>query len=101
MPESCSARIKASLCSGVLLTWDTSTTPVVPVSIMPSAVDSIPGIGIRRRKRGSELADDVAIVVGIDAAIGQDVAQNALVGVAMGIDEAGNQDSIRHVDHRG
>src|SRR5262249_289118 len=48
-----------------------------------------PGIGVRRRKRRSQLADDVTIVVGIDAPIGQDVAQNALVGVAMGIDEAG------------
>jgi Ser-tRNA(Ala) deacylase AlaX len=40
------------------------------------------------------LADDVTVVVRIDAAIRQDVAQDALIGMAVGIDEAWNDDSV-------
>ena len=59
-----------------------------------------PGISVGGRKRRRQRADDVAIVVGVDPSVGQDVAQNALIGVAVGVDEAGNDDLVRRIDHR-
>lgn len=44
---------------------------------------------------------DVAIVIGIDDAVRQRVAQQALVAVAVGVDEAGNDDAVAGIDDCG
>ena len=43
---------------------------------------------------------NVAVIIGIEQAVHQDVAQESLVGMAVGVDEAGNDDSVRGVDDR-
>ena len=55
-------------------------------------------IGIVRGVGGRELADDVAVVVRIDAAVRQDVAQYALIGMAVRVDEARDDDPVRRID---
>ena len=45
-----------------------------------------------------DLGDDVTVVVGIDTTSRQDVAQNALIGMAVGVDEARDDDSVRGID---
>ena len=60
-----------------------------------------PRIGIRRLIGRRQVVLDVAVVVGIEQAVGQDVAQEPLIGMAVGVDEAGNDDSVRGIDDRG
>jgi hypothetical protein len=58
-------------------------------------------IGVRGQIGRREIALDVAVVVRIEHPVGQDVAQQALIGVAVGIDEARDHDPVAGVDHRG
>ena len=74
MPDSCSARIMASLCSGVWLIWEMSTIVGRAHVDQAERRHQHPGIGVFRLVGRSQIVLDVAIVVGIEQAVGQDVA---------------------------
>jgi hypothetical protein len=69
------------------------------MSIIPRAVAQHADIGVLRGEGRRQRADNVAVVVGIDAAVGKDVAQDALIGVAVRIDEARNDNAVGGIDH--
>ena len=62
--------------------------------------DEHAGIGIRGRIGRCERIADVATVVGIEQAVGEDAPQQALVEMVMRVDEARHYDAIGGVDHR-
>ena len=63
--------------------------------------DQHAGIDIVGRVGGRPLVLDVAVVIGIDQAVRQRAPQQALVGMTVGVDKAGNQDSVRRIDNHG
>jgi hypothetical protein len=63
--------------------------------------DEHAGIGIRGRIGRCERIADVATVVGIEQAVGEDASQQALVEMVMRVDEARHHDAVGGVDHRG
>src|SRR6516225_1664617 len=60
-----------------------------------------PGISIRRLIGRRQDVLNVAVIVGIEQAVHQDVAQEPLIGMAVGVDETGNDDPVRGIDDRG
>ena len=62
--------------------------------------DQHAGIGIRGRIGRRERVADVATIVGIEQAVGEDAPQQALVEMVMRVDEARHHDAIGGVDHR-
>jgi hypothetical protein len=58
------------------------------------------GIGVRGRIGRRERVADVAVVVGIEQAVREDVAQQSLIEVVVRVDEAGEHDPVGGVDHR-
>ena len=57
------------------------------------------GIGVGRLEDGGQCPLDVAIVVGLEQAIDQDAAHEPLIGMAVGVDEARDDDAIAAIDH--
>src|SRR6516162_1754589 len=60
----------------------------------------MPSAPARSRRRSSRLWVASSSVMSDEQAVHQDVAQESLVGMAVGVDEAGNDDSVRGVDDR-
>ena len=56
-------------------------------------------IGVGGRIGRRERIGDIAIVVGIEQAVGEDAAQQALVEVVVGVNEARQHDAAGGVDH--
>ncbi len=58
------------------------------------------GIDVGRQIGRGEGAADVALIVGIEETVGEDVPQYALVAVVVRVDEARNDDAVGGVDNR-
>jgi hypothetical protein len=63
--------------------------------------DQHAGIGVGGRVGRGKRIGDVAVVVGVEQSIGEDVAQKPLIEMVMGVDEAGQHDAVGRIDHRG
>jgi len=59
------------------------------------------GINVVRRIVHGEIVLDVAIVVGIDQPVGERRAQQALIGMAVGVDETRSQNAVAGIDDHG
>jgi hypothetical protein len=62
--------------------------------------DQHAGIGVGGRVGGRERIGDIAVVVGIEQSVGEDVAQKPLIEMVVRIDEAGQHDPVGGIDHR-
>src|SRR5439155_9680872 len=63
--------------------------------------NELASVDVGRLVNGGQGAGNVTLVVRVEQAVAQDVAQDALIEIVMGVDEAGNDDSVGGVDHRG
>ena len=94
MPDCCSARIQASLCSGVCETLrDIDDRGCAHVDETERRHQR-PGIRIRGLIGRCQNVLNVVVIVGIEQAVHQDVAQELLVRMAVGVDESGNDDLV-------
>ena len=57
------------------------------------------GIGVLGAIMQRQIVLDVAIVVGIDETVGQQAPQQALIGMDVRVDEAGDENPVRAIDN--
>jgi hypothetical protein len=93
--------MQASLCSGVCETLRRVDRGRRAHVDHAERRDQHAGVGVLRPIGRSERVADVPGVVGIEQAVGEDAAQQALIEVVMRVDEAGQHDAVRGVDHGG